>query len=107
MSRFSELAKVSVYVKSSGGSGIAGKVILGASVLSALLGVNAYFQSFAAEKEIEFRKSQLKLPVYKLSEEQMVNPPWNHDNLDSWLYRRGKWWAMQLKWWGVRSRGWP
>ena len=89
MSKLADLSRVSAYVKSSGGSGIAGKVILGASVLSALLGLSSYAQSFGAEKEIEFRKSQLRQPVYKLTEEQHVNPPWNHDNIDSWLYRRG------------------
>lgn len=89
MSRLSDLSKVSVFPKSSAGSKLAGKVLLGASVLSALFGVNSYFQSFGAQKEIEFRKSQLKLPVYTLTEDQLVNPPWNHDNLDSWLYRRG------------------
>jgi hypothetical protein len=89
MSRLADLSKVSAYVKSSGGASIAGKVILGASILSAILGVNSYLQSFSAQKEIDFRKSQLKLPVYKLTEDQMVNPPWNHDNIDTWLYRRG------------------
>lgn len=68
MNRLADLSKVSAYVKSSGGAGIAGKVILGASLFSALLGVSSYFEAFAAEKEIEFRKSQLKLPVYKLTE---------------------------------------
>lgn len=68
MSRLSDLSKVSSYVKSSGGSGIAGKVILGASVISALFGVTSYFESFSAQKEIDFRKSQLRLPVYKLTE---------------------------------------
>jgi len=48
MSRLSELAKVSAYVKTSGGSRIAGKVLLGASVLSALFGFSSYFQAFGA-----------------------------------------------------------
>ncbi len=47
MSRLSNLAKVSVYVKS-GSSSVAGKVILGASLVSALLGVSSYLQSFSA-----------------------------------------------------------
>lgn len=97
MSRLADLSKVTSYVKSTGGSGIAGKVILGASVLSALFGVSSYFESFSAEKEIEFRKSQLKLPVYKLTEDQMVNPPWNHENINTWLYRRGHFELMQSK----------
>lgn len=88
-SKLPNLNLVTSYVRSSGGSRIAGKVLLGASVISGLLSVYSYAQSFGAEKEIEFRKSQLKLPVYKLSEDQLVNPPWNHDNIDSWLYRRG------------------
>lgn len=89
MSRLPNISVVSSYVRSSGGSRIAGKVLLGASVISGVLSVLSYFKSFGAEKEIEFRKSQLKLPVYKLTEEQLVNPPWNHDNIDAWLYRRG------------------
>jgi len=58
-------------------SSVAGKVLFGASLLSAVLGVNSYLQSFAAEKEVEFRKSQLKKPIVTLTEEQLVNPPWN------------------------------
>ena len=37
------------------------------------------------------------IPVYKLTEEQTVNPPWNHDNIDTWLYRRGTRTSMQSK----------
>ena len=50
MSKIADLSKVSAYVKSTGGSGIAGRIILGASVLSAFLGVTSYIQSFGAEK---------------------------------------------------------
>lgn len=25
--------------------------------------------------------------MYELKGEELVNPPWNHDNLDEWLYR--------------------
>jgi len=50
MSRLSDLSKVAVFPKSSAGSRIAGRVLLGASVLSALFGVSAYFQSFQAQK---------------------------------------------------------
>jgi hypothetical protein len=89
MSRLPNYEQVSGFVRSSGGSRIASRVLLGASLISGVLGAYSYLQSFGAEKEIEFRKSQLKLPVYKLTEEQMVNPPWNHDNIDAWLYRRG------------------
>jgi len=97
MSRLTDLSKISVYVKGSGGSRIAGKVLLGASVLSALFGVSSYLQSFGAQKEIEYRKSQLKLPVYVLTEDQLVNPPWNHDNINSWLYRRGTFFPTKSK----------
>lgn len=90
MSRLPDLTKVSASFKTVSGSSIAGKVILGASIISALLGVSSYVEAYGAQREIDFRKSQLKLPVYKLTEEQMVNPPWNHDNIDTWLYRRGE-----------------
>lgn len=89
MSKLPNYAQVSGFVKSSGGSRIASRVLLGASLLSGLLGVFSYIESFKAQKEIDFRKSQLKLPVYTLTEEQTVNPPWNHDNIENWLYRRG------------------
>jgi hypothetical protein len=89
MEKAPNVTRVSNFVRTSGGSHIAGKVLLAASLLSGLFSANAYIESFAAEKEIEFRKRQLKLPVYKLTEEQHVNPPWNHENIDSWLYRRG------------------
>ena len=90
MSRLPNYDQVSGFVKGSGGSRIASKVLLGASLISGLLGVYSYLQAYGAQKEIDFRKSQLKLPVYTLTEEQLVNPPWNHDNLQSWLFRRGK-----------------
>lgn len=48
MNKLADLSKVSAYVKSSGGSGIAGKVILGASLFTALLGVDSYFSAFSA-----------------------------------------------------------
>ncbi len=89
MSKLPNYAQVSGFVKSSGGSRVASRVLLGASLLSGLLGVFSYVDSFKAQKEIDYRKSQLKLPVYTLTEEQMVNPPWNHDNLENWLFRRG------------------
>jgi hypothetical protein len=81
--------------------------LLGASVITGVLSVYSYLQAFGAEKEIEFRKSQLKLPVYKLTEEQMVNPPWNHDNIDAWLYRRGTRCLTESKWWAAPSTAWP
>lgn len=97
MSRLPDLARVSVYVKSTGGVRVAGKVMLAASFLSAFFGITSYIQSHAAQSEIDFRKSQLKRPVYKLTEDQMVNPPWNKDNLSEWLYRRGNSALTQLK----------
>jgi hypothetical protein len=82
MSRLPDLSKVSSYAKSAGGASVAGKVMLGACVISAFFGLNSWVKAFGAEREIEFRKSQLSKPVYKLTEEEMVNPPWNHENLD-------------------------
>jgi len=90
MSKLPNLVQVSGFIKSSGGSRVASRVLLGASLLTGLLGVFSYIDSFKAQKEIDYRKSQLKLPVYTLTEEQMVNPPWNHDNIENWLFRRGK-----------------
>lgn len=97
MSRLPDLARVSSYAKSAGGASVGGRVMLGACLLSALLGLNSWVKAFGAQREIEFRKSQLSKPVYKLTEEEMVNPPWNHDNLDQWLYRRGEQCPIQSK----------
>ena len=88
MSKLPNLQIISRQARSGVGS-ITGKLFFGIGVLSGFLSFYSYFQSFGAEKEVEFRKNQLKLPVYKLTDEQLVNPPWNHDNLGSWLYRRG------------------
>lgn len=27
------------------------------------------------------------MPIYELTGDELVNFPWNHDNLDEWLYR--------------------
>lgn len=66
-----------------------GKILLGTSALTAVLSAYNYLQSRGAEAEVRFRKEQLSKPIYKLSEEEMVNPPWNKDNINDWLYRRG------------------
>jgi hypothetical protein len=68
MSRLPNYSQVSGFVRSTGGSRIASKVLLGASLISGVLSAYSYFQAFGAEKEIEFRKSQLRLPVYQLTE---------------------------------------
>lgn len=40
-----------------------------------------------AEREVEFRKSQLGKPVYEIRDEELVHPPWNPSNVQDWLYR--------------------
>ena len=52
MSRLPNYSQVSSFVKSSGGSRIASKVLLGASIVSGVLSVYSYFQAIGAEKEI-------------------------------------------------------
>ena len=52
MSKLPNYAQVSGFVKSSGGSRVASRVLLGASLLSGLLGVFSYVESFNAQKEI-------------------------------------------------------
>ena len=83
------MSQISTVLRAKVGGGYAGRVFLGLSAVSALFSVYSYAQSFSAQKEIDFRKRQLARPVYKLSEDEHVNPPWNHDNLDDWLFRRG------------------
>ena len=77
------------YFRASVGGGYAGRVFLGISAFSAFMSAYSLLQSWSAQKEIDYRKSQLRLPVYRLSEEEHINPPWNKDNLEDWLYRRG------------------
>jgi cytochrome oxidase assembly protein ShyY1 len=36
---------------------------------------------------IALKKERLAMPVYELKGEELYNFPWNHDNLDEWLYR--------------------
>ena len=51
MSRLGDLTKVSANIKSTGsGLRLAGKVLLGASVISALLGVSSFVEAYGAEK---------------------------------------------------------
>jgi len=36
---------------------------------------------------VALKKERLQMPVYELTGDELVNFPWNHDNLDQWLYR--------------------
>ena len=67
----------------------AGSFLVGSSVILAFMSGYNWFSAFSAQKEIDFRKKQLQRPVVKLSEEDMINPPWNNSNINDWLYRRG------------------
>ena len=91
------MSQISTALRAKVGGGYAGRVFLGLSAVSAFLSVYSYAQSFSAQKEIDFRKRQLSRPVYTLSEDEHVNPPWNHDNLDDWLFRRGTSFPTQLR----------
>lgn len=73
---------------------LAGKVLLAASAVAAVMSVTSLAQSYWAQGEIKYRKRQLQKPVYKLSKNEMVNPPWNRKNLKEWLYRRGNYSTM-------------
>eukprot|EP01016_Furgasonia_blochmanni_P031460 TRINITY_DN324_c0_g1_i1.p2 TRINITY_DN324_c0_g1~~TRINITY_DN324_c0_g1_i1.p2 ORF type:complete len:339 (-),score=97.06 TRINITY_DN324_c0_g1_i1:203-1219(-) len=66
------------------------------NLTGALLGVGGFFiglcisegfQKRKAENEIAFRKKQLSQPIYELKGDEAVNPPWNAENLQEWLYR--------------------
>lgn len=50
MEKVPNVTRVSNFVRASGGSHLAGKVLLGASLISGLFSAYAYLQSFAAEK---------------------------------------------------------
>ena len=58
-----------------------GKVLVSFGSLSAVWGAWNYIQSKGAETELEYRKKQLTKPIYKLTEEEMINPPWNKNNI--------------------------
>ena len=48
---------------------VAGKVLIAASGLCLFLSGYSWLQAGSAQSEVEFRKQQLSLPLYKLSEE--------------------------------------
>jgi hypothetical protein len=68
---------------------IAGRVFIAGSAICLFLSGYSWLQAGSAQRELEWRKQQLILPIYKLSEEEHINPPWNNDNIHEWLYRRG------------------
>jgi len=68
---------------------LAGKAFIGGSLVALALSGYSWLESSSAQRELEWRKNQLSLPVYRLSEEEHINPPWNNDNINEWLYRRG------------------
>ncbi|CAD8142043.1 unnamed protein product [Paramecium octaurelia] len=63
-------------------------ICAGLSGGSLLYAFYAQVQKQWRESEIQFRKEQLKKPIYELREEELVSPPWNSSNLNEWLYRR-------------------
>ncbi|CAD8048601.1 unnamed protein product [Paramecium sonneborni] len=63
-------------------------ICAGLSGGSLLYAFYAQVQKQWKEQEIQFRKEQLKKPIYELRDEELVSPPWNSSNLNEWLYRR-------------------
>lgn len=47
-------------------------------------------QEGLTSREIAYRKKQLAKDVYVLEGDELVNFPWNKENIDDWLYRKGK-----------------
>ena len=63
------------------------KVLLGASAFSLMMiGIEEYRKQYIITL-IALKKERLAMPVYELKGEELYNFPWNHDNLDEWLYR--------------------
>jgi hypothetical protein len=63
------------------------KALLSLSVFSlAMVGVEESRRQ-AVYALIALKKERLAMPVYELKGEELYNFPWNHDNLDEWLYR--------------------
>ena len=63
------------------------KCLGGAGILVLGNGLFAWRRKVAAENEIERRKAGLKKPLYVLEGDELVNFPWNKDNIDEWYFR--------------------
>eukprot|EP01017_Pseudomicrothorax_dubius_P045986 TRINITY_DN8039_c0_g4_i1.p1 TRINITY_DN8039_c0_g4~~TRINITY_DN8039_c0_g4_i1.p1 ORF type:complete len:335 (+),score=89.52 TRINITY_DN8039_c0_g4_i1:62-1006(+) len=62
--------------------------LVGVSGVSALLAALDTGRGANAKKEIIFRKEQLSKPLYELSQEESVHPPWTDGRINEWLFRR-------------------
>lgn len=62
---------------------IKSRILLGS--FFGLLGYNEVKEYYRSIKDTNLMKERLKLPIYELSEEELINPPWTND-LESWKY---------------------
>lgn len=62
-------------------------IIRGVSALMAYWVIDMQLQKYNESSELELKKERLSMPVYELSEEDYLNPPWAGDNYDQWKYR--------------------
>lgn len=53
------------------------------------LTIKELMRGFRDKSELELKRERLAMPVYELSEEEMINPPWV-GNYSQWKYRRVK-----------------
>ena len=63
------------------------KVLLGVSAFSLFMVGIEETRKQAVISLIALKKERLSMPVYELKGEELYNFPWNHDNIDEWLYR--------------------
>ena len=63
------------------------KILLGSFL--GLLSLNEFKAYYKQIKEVKLMEERLLLPIYELSEEELINPPWT-ENFDDWKFRRVK-----------------
>jgi len=68
-------------------SGITRNVLVGVSGFSLLMVGLEELKKKEISSLIELKKKRLQMPFYELKDDELVNFPWNHDNLQEWLYR--------------------
>ena len=59
----------------------------GFSILMAYWVIENQLQKYKDNQELLLKKERLSMPVYELSEEDYLSPPWSGDNYEQWKYR--------------------
>jgi surfeit locus 1 family protein len=62
-------------------------VINTSSLLFLYYAFKAEVEKRTNESELILKKDRLKMPVYEVTEEDLINPPWSGKNYEDWKYR--------------------